>query len=81
MSVARGCVALPAHMRRRGSRRRRPDTRRPGEGTRSGKIAGLVRDAGPSRESLFKAVPADGNPIFATALQTVHAVGIRPHIA
>lgn len=37
----------------------------------------VAADMGCSRESLYKALSADGNPLFATVLKTVNALGLR----
>ena len=37
----------------------------------------IARDAGLSRESLYKALSSDGNPEFATVLRVVKALGLR----
>jgi probable addiction module antidote protein len=39
----------------------------------------VARDAGLSRESLYKALGKDGNPSFATILKVARAVGLRLH--
>ncbi len=43
---------------------------------RAGNFAGLARDVGMSREGLYKALSADGNPSFATVLQIARALGV-----
>ena len=43
---------------------------------RAGNMAGLARDVGMSREGLYKALSADGNPSFATVLRISRALGI-----
>jgi probable addiction module antidote protein len=42
-------------------------------------MAQVARDAGLSRESLYKALGKDGNPSFATILKVARAVGVRLH--
>jgi len=37
----------------------------------------VAREAGMSRESLYRALSADGNPEFATVLRVVRALGLR----
>jgi probable addiction module antidote protein len=37
----------------------------------------VAREAGVSRESLYRALRADGNPEFATVLRVVKALGLR----
>jgi probable addiction module antidote protein len=39
----------------------------------------VARDTGLSRESLYKALCADGNPSLATVLKVAHALGVRLH--
>jgi probable addiction module antidote protein len=39
----------------------------------------VARDAGLSRESLYKALSANGNPSFATVLKVARALGLRLH--
>jgi probable addiction module antidote protein len=39
----------------------------------------VANDAGLSRESLYKALSADGNPSFATVLRVAKALGVRLH--
>lgn len=39
----------------------------------------LARDTGLGRESLYKALSAEGNPEFATVLKVARALGIRLH--
>jgi probable addiction module antidote protein len=39
----------------------------------------VARDAGLSRESLYKALGEDGNPTFATVLKVARALGVRLH--
>ena len=39
----------------------------------------VARDAGLSRESLYKALGANGNPSFATIVKVARAVGVRLH--
>ena len=40
---------------------------------RAGNMAGLARDAGMSREGLYKALSEDGNPTFATVMRITRA--------
>jgi probable addiction module antidote protein len=37
----------------------------------------VAREAGVSRESLYRALSTDGNPEFATVLRVVRALGLR----
>jgi probable addiction module antidote protein len=39
----------------------------------------VAKDAGLSRESLYKALSGEGNPSFATILKVTSALGIRLH--
>lgn len=39
----------------------------------------VAKDAGLSRESLYKALSADGNPSFATVLKVARALGVQLH--
>jgi len=39
----------------------------------------VARDAGLSRESLYKALSESGNPTFATVLKVAKALGVRFH--
>ncbi len=39
----------------------------------------LARDTGLGRESLYKALSAEGNPEFATVLKVIRALGLRLH--
>ena len=39
----------------------------------------LAKDTGISREGLYKALSADGNPEFATILKVTRALGIKFH--
>ena len=39
----------------------------------------VARDAGLSRESLYRALSEDGNPSFATILKVARALGLRLH--
>ena len=48
---------------------------------RSGNMAGLARETGMSREGLYKALSAGGNPTFATVVRIARALGLRLHIA
>ena len=41
----------------------------------------VAREAGVSRESLYRALSADGNPEFATVLRVVQALGLRLCVA
>jgi probable addiction module antidote protein len=39
----------------------------------------VARDAGLSRESLYKALSGEGNPEFATIMKVVRALGLKLH--
>jgi probable addiction module antidote protein len=41
----------------------------------------VAKDAGVSRESLYRALSADGNPSFATVLKVARALGMKLHAA
>ena len=41
----------------------------------------VAKDAGLSRESLYRALSADGNPSFATMLKVARALGVKLHAA
>ena len=40
----------------------------------------VAKDAGLSRESLCRALSADGNPSLATVLKVARALGVRLHV-
>ena len=44
---------------------------------RSGNLSELARRVGMSREGLYKALSADGNPSFATIVKVARALGLR----
>jgi len=48
-----------------------------GDISRARGMARVARDAGLSRESLYKALSATGNPSFATVLKVARALGVR----
>lgn len=50
-----------------------------GDIARARGMSQLARDTGLGRESLYKALSAEGNPEFATVLKVVRALGIRLH--
>jgi len=37
----------------------------------------IAKDAGLSRESLYRALSSDGNPEFGTVMRVLHAMGLR----
>ncbi|MBS9424126.1 MULTISPECIES: addiction module antidote protein [Photorhabdus] len=41
----------------------------------------VAKDAGLSRESLYRALSGDGNPEFSTILKVVKALGLKLHVA
>jgi probable addiction module antidote protein len=51
-----------------------------GEVARSRGMAQTARAAGISREGLYKALSADGNPSFATVIKVLGALGLRMHV-
>ena len=46
---------------------------------RSGNLSELARRVDMSREGLYKALSADGNPSFATIMKVAGALGLRLH--
>jgi probable addiction module antidote protein len=44
-------------------------------------MAQIGKAAGLGRESLYKALSADGNPEFATVLKVIHALGLKLKVA
>lgn len=48
-----------------------------GDIARAKGMSQVARDAGLSRESLYKALSESGNPSFATVLKVVRALGLR----
>ncbi|MBI3148742.1 MAG: putative addiction module antidote protein [Betaproteobacteria bacterium] len=52
-----------------------------GDIARAKGMSQVARDAGLSRESLYKALRESGNPSFATVLKVAHALGVRLHAA
>lgn len=46
---------------------------------RSGNVSELARRVGMSREGLYKALSAEGNPSFATIVKVANALGLRIH--
>ena len=47
---------------------------------RAGNMSQLARDAGMSREGLYKALSEDGNPSFATVIRVTRAWGLQVRI-
>ena len=52
-----------------------------GDIARAAGMSQVAKDAGLSRESLYKALSERGNPSFATVLKVAHALGVRLHAA
>ena len=50
-----------------------------GDVARAKGMTQVAKDAGLSRESLYRALSADGNPSFATVLKVVRALGVKLH--
>lgn len=48
-----------------------------GDVARAKGMSQVAKDAGLSRESLYKALSADGNPSFATVTKVMRALGVR----
>ena len=48
---------------------------------RAQNMAQLSRDAGMSREGLYKALSKDGNPSFSTVLRVVRALGMQLRVS
>lgn len=51
-----------------------------GDIARAKGMAHVARESGLSRESLYKALSAGGNPSFATVLKVARALGVRLHV-
>ena len=50
-----------------------------GDIARAKGLTQVAKDAGLSRESLYRALSTDGNPSFATILKVARALGVRLH--
>jgi probable addiction module antidote protein len=50
-----------------------------GDIARAKGMSQVAKDAGLSRESLYRALSAEGNPSFATVLKVTKALGLRLH--
>ncbi len=50
-----------------------------GDIVRAKGMSQVAKDAGLSRESLYRALSAEGNPSFATILKVAKALGVRLH--
>lgn len=55
-------------------------TRALGDIARAKGMSQVARDAGLSRESLYKALSENGNPSFATVLKVARALGVKFHV-
>ncbi len=51
-----------------------------GDVARAKGMTQVAKDAGLSRESLYRALSADGNPSFATVLKVARALGVKLHV-
>jgi probable addiction module antidote protein len=54
-------------------------TRALGDIARARGMTQIAKEAGLSRESLYRALSQDGNPSFATVLKVAKAIGVRFH--
>ncbi len=52
-----------------------------GDVARARGMAQVAKDSGLGRESLYKALSAEGNPEFATVLKVIHALGLKLKVA
>ena len=50
-----------------------------GDVARAKGMTQIAREAGLGRESLYKALSADGNPEFATVMKVVRSLGLKLH--
>ncbi len=50
-----------------------------GDVARAKGMTQVAKEAGMSRESLYKALSAEGNPSFATVLKVARALGVKLH--
>ena len=50
-----------------------------GDIARARGMSQVARDAGLSRESLYKALSGEGNPEFATVMKVIKAMGLKLH--
>ena len=51
-----------------------------GDVARAKGMSQLARDAGLSRESLYRALSAEGNPSLSTVLKVINALGLKLHV-
>ncbi len=52
-----------------------------GDVARAKGMTQVAKDAGLSRESLYRALSPEGNPSFATVIKVTRALGVRLHVA
>ena len=52
-----------------------------GDVARARGMTQLAKDSGLARESLYKALSAEGNPEFATVMKVIKALGLRVQVA
>jgi len=52
-----------------------------GDVARARGMSRIARAAGLGRESLYKALSAEGNREFATVLKVIHSLGLKLHVA
>jgi probable addiction module antidote protein len=52
-----------------------------GDIARAKGMSQVAKEAGLSRESLYRALRADGNPSFSTVLKVARALGVKLHAA
>lgn len=50
-----------------------------GDVARAKGMTAIAREAGLGRESLYKALSAEGNPEFATVMKVLRSLGVRLH--
>jgi len=51
-----------------------------GDIARSRGMTQMAKETGLARESLYRALSADGNPSFATVVKVINALGLKIHI-
>jgi probable addiction module antidote protein len=52
-----------------------------GDVARARGMSKIAKAAGLGRESLYKALSAEGNPEFATILKVIYSLGLKLHVA
>ena len=52
-----------------------------GDVARARGMSKIAKAAGLGRESLYKALSAEGNPEFATVLKVIYSLGLKLHVA